>query len=99
MNAPFPQPRIYCPQGHDAPKHSVAWSNYEAARLAVPEVRGKALHSEAHRRSLAEWQAGLRASPWPDCDDPTADAAVLGMVKDFTRIVRGHERYEREFGR
>lgn len=74
--------RVWRPQGHDAPKHSVAWSNFEAARIAAREVRGKAIHCPRHRASLEAWERGERSWPWPDSDGAQADEAVRGLLSD-----------------
>lgn len=76
------QDRI-APQGHDAPRHSTAWSNYKAACIASREVRLRARYSEAHRQSLAAWLRGERSWPWPDAtpeEAAAADEAVMGLV-------------------
>jgi hypothetical protein len=83
--------RVWCPMGHDAPRHSVEWSNYTAASIAAREVRGRAIHSEPHRRSLAEWEAGLRDWPWPDATDAEqarADASIRRLAKGQAQFKR-----------
>lgn len=74
------------PIGHDAPKHSPEWTNYEAACVAAREVRGRAIHCPEHRASLEAWQRGERSWPWPDptpAEQAGADAMVRGLIRGF----------------
>jgi hypothetical protein len=87
--------RLYAPRGHDAPKHSVEWANYEANRIASHEVYGKAIHSKAHRLSLEAWQRGERDTPWPDptpAEQAAADAAVRELAAKLDKGLRVYRR-------
>lgn len=89
------QPEPYRPIGHDAPKHSAAWVEYEAARIAAQEVHGRALHSEEHRKSLRAWRRGERAWPWPEATETQrrlTDEAMMGLVKSHRKFERDGER-------
>ena len=78
--------RVWCPMGHDAPKHSVEGANFRAALIASREVRGRAIHSAAHRESVEAWERGERSWPWPD-PTPAEREAADGAVRN---LVRGH---------
>lgn len=106
MNAPMIPVRVsahdpwadvpeYRPIGHDAPKHSLEWTNFEAARVAASEVRGRAIHCPKHAASLAAWMAGERAWPWPDAteaDRRLSDGAILELSKGLRKYAREHRR-------
>ncbi len=111
MSAPIRQPdlcakwadipqRVWSPQGYLAPAGSAEFNNYRAACIAAREVRGKAAHSEAHRRSLEAWERGERSWPWPDNEQPADDvvrALLPGLLTDeeLLTISKAHRAFER----